>query len=396
MQNIEKYQTISEINKYVKMKFQNDILLNKVYLKGEISNLTIHRTGHLYFSIKDEYSRISAVMFKNNVFGLGFKPKNGDKVLIIGKISVYEVSGQYQVYVEKMQKDGMGDLHLQYEKLKKKLQDEGLFDVKYKKDIPKYPNKVGIITAPTGAAIRDINSTINRRYPICKTILFPTLVQGKDAADNIVEQIYNAQKHDIDVLIVGRGGGSIEDLWAFNEEKVARAIFECKIPIVSGIGHEIDFTISDFVSDKRAETPTGAAEVVVPDINDILKSIEYYKNRILDVLKNKLYSKRQIFNSLKDSYIFKNPTKMYESKMQNLEMLLDSLIRNINFKITNNNKDYEILLKKLEILNPISVLKRGYAVIEKDNKIINTVKNIKSKDEISIELQDGKIKAICK
>lgn len=288
----DKYVTISRINNYLKSYFDNNPHLQHVYLKGEISNFKNHTRGHLYFTLKDEESRLSAVMFQGYANTLNFNPEDGMNVLVEGRISCYPAQGTYQIYVEKMEVDGIGNLYIEFEKLKKKLASEGLFDEKYKKPIPKYPTKIGIITAPTGAAIKDILSTIKRRYPICETILFPCLVQGKSAAPDIVKQINTAQEYDLDVIICGRGGGSIEDLWAFNEECVARAIFDSKIPIISAVGHEIDFTIADFVSDLRAPTPTGAAEMAVPTINDVKYMIKQLRHRANEYISNMLKLKK--------------------------------------------------------------------------------------------------------
>ena len=265
-----KYYTITSLNKAIKNMFDDKRELNNIHLKGEISNFKHHTRGHFYFTLKDEGSQLSAIMFANSAKNINFEPADGMKVLVTGKVTVYETAGTYQIYVSEMQMDGLGNLYLEFEKLKKKLESEGLFKKEFKKEIPRFPLKIGIITAPTGAAIRDILSTIKRRFPIAETILFPTLVQGADAKENIVQNIKIANTYPLDVIILGRGGGSIEDLWAFNEEIVARAIFDSKIPIISGVGHEIDFTISDFVADLRAPTPTGAAMLAVPDTSDII------------------------------------------------------------------------------------------------------------------------------
>ena len=265
----QNYQSITELNSYIKEILDNNIYLNKVYLKGEISNFKNHTRGHLYFTLKDETSRLNAVMFQNNAKTLSFVPEDGMNVLVTGRISAYPASGSYQVYVEEMTLDGLGNLYIEFEKLKEKLFKEGLFNKDHKKPIPRFPERIGVITADTGAAVRDIMSTIKRRYPLCEVILFPTLVQGEFAAPNIVKQIEVADTYNCDVLIVGRGGGSIEDLWAFNEEIVARAIYNAETPIISAVGHEPDFTIADFVADLRAPTPTGAAEMAVPTIMDI-------------------------------------------------------------------------------------------------------------------------------
>ena len=278
--NQDKYLTVSAVTKYLKFKFDTDEHLRTVFLKGEISNFKAHTTGHFYFSLKDEGSKINAIMFSTNAKKINFSPSEGMKVLVVGRISVYEATGGYQIYVEKMEQDGLGNLYIAFEKLKQDLAKEGLFDAAHKKTIPKIPMRIGIVTAPTGAAIKDILSTIKRRFPICETILFPALVQGENAASDIANKIDMAANYEIDTLIVGRGGGSIEDLWPFNEEIVARAIYHSKVPVISAVGHEIDYTISDFVSDLRAPTPTGAAEIAVPNMIDLVKHIEKLKFRL--------------------------------------------------------------------------------------------------------------------
>ena len=286
------YISVIALTRYIKYKLDNDINLQEVYLKGEISNFKRHSRGHFYFTIKDEESRINAIMFASSAKNVNFEPVDGTKVLVKGRISVFESTGNYQIYVNEMQEDGIGNLYALYEKLKKDLQKEGLFDESHKKQIPKIPKRVGVVTAPTGAAIRDIISTINRRYPLCEVILFPSLVQGKDAKDDIVKNIKIADSYNLDTLIVGRGGGSIEDLWAFNEEIVARAIYECNTPIISAVGHEVDFTIADFVADKRAATPTGAAEKAVPNLKDMINYFDQFKIRLNESMNKKIEHKK--------------------------------------------------------------------------------------------------------
>ena len=412
------YLTVTSITKYLKYKLDTDEHLKLVYLKGEISNFKSHTTGHLYFSLKDETSKINAIMFSTNAKKLNFVPSDGVKVLVIGRISVYEPTGNYQIYIDEMTEDGLGNLYIAFEKLKEKLSKEGLFDNKYKKPIPKIPSKIGIITAPTGAAIKDILSTIKRRFPYTENILFPSLVQGDNAKEDIVKNIKLANTYDLDVLIVGRGGGSIEDLWPFNEEIVARAIFESKIPIISAVGHEVDFTIADFVADLRAPTPTGAAEMAVPDIKDVLKHLDNFKIRLNEFIYKEVKYKKLYLESIKNSYIIKNPLIMYENKKQYLDLLqdrynnyiinkLDKTKQNLinlsnNHILTNPNilyKDKKIyfnnLIEKLEIINPLSVLKRGYSLVYKD-KIVKSVKNIKENDKLNIKLSDGSINVIVK
>ncbi len=412
----DKYLSVTALTRYIKYKIDNDNHLQEVYLKGEISNFKAHTRGHYYFTIKDENSRINAIMFSFNASKLKFMPEDGMKILVKGKISVFESTGNYQIYVEEMNEDGVGNLHIAFEQLKKKLGDEGLFDSKYKKEIPKIPMKVGIITASTGAAVKDILSTVKRRFPICKTILFPCLVQGELAKDDIVKKLDIADNYGLDVIILGRGGGSIEDLWPFNEEIVARKVFSCKTPIISGVGHQIDFTICDFVADVRAETPTGAAERAVPKLTDLLLEIKNDETRLTNSVKRILDNNKLRLKKLKDSYVLKNPLSLYEIKEQKLDNLIDKLNTNMNTIIYTNKSKLEIiensiifkepsilyenklkktnhLIEKLEILNPLNALKRGYSITKKDDKCITSIKNINTNDEIDVTLKDGNIKA---
>ena len=294
------YITVSALNKYLKFKFDEDVHLQNIYIKGEISNFKSHTRGHYYFTLKDEESRINAVMFASSVSKLNFVPSDGMKVLAIGRISVYPSSGSYQIYVNNLEQDGLGNLYIAYEKLKEELNKKGLFN--QKRPIPKLPSKIGIITAPTGAAIRDILTTIKRRYKICNTILFPALVQGPQAAEDIANKIKIANTYDLDVLIIGRGGGSIEDLWPFNEEVVASAIYQSKIPTISAVGHEIDFTIADFVADLRAPTPTASAELAVPSSIELENNINQLRKRCNIFISNCINNLNKELNTLVNSY----------------------------------------------------------------------------------------------
>ena len=409
-----KYLTVSAINRYLKAKFDSDDNLRVVFLKGEISNIKYHTTGHIYFSIKDETSKINAIMFAGNAKKLLFKPIDGSKVLVTGRISVYEATGGYQIYVDEMLEDGVGNLYIAYEKLKQDLAKEGLFDQKYKKPIPKIPNRVGVVTASTGAAIKDIISTIKRRYPICEVILFPSLVQGDNAKEDIVKNIKLAENYNLDVLIVGRGGGSIEDLWPFNEEIVARAIFDSTIPIISAVGHEIDFTIADYVADMRAPTPTGAAEMAVPNISDLINNINNLKIRLNESINKKINYQKLYLDSIKNSYAIKNPLIMYENKKQKLDILIYNLNKTLLKKYDNAKHKFEILknnyilnnpnllykdkvikldnlIDKLELINPLGVLKRGYSLTYIDNKVLKSVEAVKVNDNLIIKLHDGEI-----
>ena len=320
MQN--NYITITQLSRYLKYKFDEDKNLNTVYLKGEISNFKAHTRGHYYFTLKDEGSRINAVMFSSSVSKLKFMPSDGMKVLVTGKVSVYEATGGYQIYVNDMLEDGVGNLYIAFEQLKKKLEAEGLFDQAHKKKIPRMPKRIGIITASTGAAIRDILTTIKRRYPIAETILFPALVQGKEAGEDIARKIEIANGYDIDVLIVGRGGGSIEDLWPFNEEVVARAIYNSKVPVISAVGHEVDFTISDFVADLRAPTPTAAAELAVVDQKTVMEYLMSVRTRSYNAIVQRIKKDTVKLEGLQSSFILKKPSHIYEIKEQKLDMIL--------------------------------------------------------------------------
>jgi exodeoxyribonuclease VII large subunit len=412
MNDSSKYLTVTALTRYIKYKIDSDEHLRQVFLRGEISNFKSHTTGHLYFSLKDETSKINAIMFNTNAKKIEFKPADGMKVLIVGRISVYEATGNYQIYVDEMIQDGVGNLYLEFEKLKKKLAEEGLFDKSKKKSIPLFPEKIGIVTAPTGAAIKDILSTIKRRYPVCKTYLFPSLVQGEFAKDDIVKKIKLAQTYDLDVLIVGRGGGSIEDLWPFNEEVVARAIFDCKIPVISAVGHEVDFTIADFVADLRAPTPTGAAELAVPNIFDVIKQINNFKIRLNENINTKINYQKLKLDSIKSSFVIKNPMLMYENKKQKIDQLFENLNKNIFINVSKKRmeldniknhyilknpivlyekkKDYlSNLIQKLELVNPLNILKKGYTLTYVEDKLIKNIKDVKIDDTIKIRLSDG-------
>lgn len=408
----DKYITVTQLTRYIKYKIDNDVHLNEVFLRGEISNFKAHSRGHFYFTLKDETSRINAVMFASNTRNIKFVPQDGMKVLVTGKVSVFEANGGYQIYVNELLEDGIGNLYIAFEQLKKKLEEEGLFKDCYKKPIPKIPKRVGVITAPTGAAIRDIISTIKRRWPLTEIYLYPALVQGEEAKNDIVKQIKRADQAGFDTLIVGRGGGSIEDLWAFNEEIVARAIFECTTPVISAVGHEIDFTISDFVADLRAPTPTGAAEMAVPQLKDIENYLHQVTIRLNNTIINQIKRDRQSLTKLTSRNIFQNPMMIYQAK----ELIFDHLIERLKFSLMNltNIKEKDFLrvknsyvlqnpyqlieqkknlfvpgLSKLETLSPLLTLKRGYTITKKNNQVIQSAKMIKKDDLLEVEFQDG-------
>ena len=412
----DKYITVTQLTRYIKYKIDNDVNLNEVFLKGEISNFKAHSRGHFYFTLKDETSRINAIMFASNTKKIKFMPEDGMKVLVTGKISVFEANGGYQIYVNDMLEDGVGNLYIAFEQLKKKLEQEGLFRKEYKKQIPKIPTRVGVVTAPTGAAIKDIISTIKRRWPLAEIILFPSLVQGENAKEDIVRQIEKAKEYNLDTLIVGRGGGSIEDLWPFNEEIVARSIFECNIPIISAVGHEIDFTIADFVADLRAPTPTGAAELAVPQKQDVENYLMQLKIRLNKQIQHKININKQKLEEVKSRYIFQNPIAIYQAKELQFDSIIERLKSSSKLLITNKEKKFLTVMKsyiienplkitepkknkylqivsKLETLSPLLTIKRGYSMTKKDGKVITSTKELKIKDKLEITLTDGTINA---
>ena len=455
----DNYITITQLSRYLKYKFDQDVHLNTVYLKGEISNFKAHTRGHYYFTLKDEGSRINAVMFASSVKSCKFVPMDGMKVMVTGKVTVYEATGGYQIYVTDMLEDGIGNLYVAYEQLKKKLEQEGLFEQSRKRKIPKMPRRIGIVTASTGAAIRDILTTLKRRYPIVETILFPALVQGKEAAADIARKIEIANTYEIDTLIVGRGGGSIEDLWPFNEEVVARAIYHSKVPVISAVGHEVDFTIADFVADLRAPTPTAAAELAVVDIQTVLEYLMKARNRSYQAMGNFIAHKKLRLENLMMSYVLKKPSNIYEVKEQKLDMLVDRVHLGMEkilekyrvrlFQVENNyvlnnpkmlyssklegfcnlyqklNREMDLvltssktklfqlensyvltnpeilykfkeqkldsLIEKLEVLNPMNTLRRGYTIVRCQDKVVSDIHYLKKNDELTVEFRNGNV-----
>lgn len=432
------YLTVKALTKYIKRKFDADPHLSNVFVKGEISNFKKHTSGHMYFTLKDDHSRIMAVMFARAASSMKFIPENGMHVLIRGNVNVYEVSGQYQMYVQEMHPDGIGELFLAYEQLKNKLEKEGLFLPGRKQLLPPYPETIGVITSPTGAAIRDIITTIKRRYPTGKIIVIPALVQGENAAPSLADAIKKANKlTEADVLIVGRGGGSIEELWAFNEEVVARAIAQSHIPIISAVGHETDYTIADFVADMRAATPTAAAELAVPHFEDLIEQLLQRKTRLYQSMEAILKTSRSKLNYLEQSYIFRNPQKIYEQKWQALDRMVESLHSYQKYLFSQKMANYSVLQKRLEqihpyshfknskeryltanhrlkqgavsiwrskasefagktatleALSPLNILRRGFNLAYTENgEILKSVDQGMNGDHIQLQLQDGKL-----
>ncbi len=385
--------TVSQLNNYVKRVIENNSYLKNIWIKGEISNFKQHSSGHIYMTLKDEGSNLRAVMFRSAAMSLRFSPENGMKILARGRISVYERDGQYQLYIEEMQPDGIGALHIAFEQLKVRLDEEGLFDEKYKKPLPQYPETIGVVTASTGAAVRDIINVLGRRYPQAKVKLRPVLVQGDGAAKDIADAIAFFNVHKLcDVLIVGRGGGSVEDLWAFNEEIVARAVFASEIPVISAVGHETDFTICDFVADRRAPTPSAAAEIAVPSALELRARINSLNSQLILKMNYKTERLKKFLEKLSSASVLSNfslslaDRKMHLGQTQaTLEQKMDDLIRR-------KKENLALFSGKLDALSPLKVLSRGYAVATSaDGSIINSVSQAKVGDDILLTLSDGKL-----
>lgn len=432
----DNYLTVTALTKYIKRKFDTDSHLKDIWLKGEISNFKHHSRGHMYLTIKDDNTRVQAVMFAGNNRMLKFTPENGMNVLIKGEIGVFEPYGQYQLYIKQMEPDGIGSLYLAFEQLKEKLHKQGFFNKSHKKELPKFPQSIGVITSPTGAAVRDIVTTIKRRYPIVKTTVIPVLVQGPNAVHSIYNAINSAnQQGNFDVLIVGRGGGSIEDLWSFNEEKVANAIFQSTIPVISAVGHETDITISDYVADLRAPTPTGAAEIAVPSQLELTDRINGIQRSLTRMMNENVLSSKQHLNRMKQSYAFRYPEHLITQKEQELDKHVERLEKTFNsewkrkkdalinintrfeaqhpdrqhdrarkelklfMKQTNNSMDKIVEQKttrlnsaidKLSLLNPLETMKRGYSIpYTQSGNIISSTNDVIKNDQIIVRLSDG-------
>lgn len=432
------YLSVTALTKYIKYKFDQDPHLQSVLIKGELSNFKKHSSGHLYFNVKDKDSVISAMMFKGSASHLTFDPKEGDEVLLEARVSVYERRGNYQIYVNKMQLDGIGNLYQKLEQLKKQLAKEGYFNEEYKKPIPKFPKKIAVLTASTGAAIRDIHSTINSRYPLVEQIQISTLVQGEQAKQDIIEKLQYADTLGVDTIIVGRGGGSIEDLWNFNEEAVVRTIFNCQTPIISAVGHETDFTLSDFVADVRAATPTQAAVIATPDQYDLLQQLKQYQFTLSRYMKRYLEEQSKHVDYLASYYKFKQPSLLYDQQIQrrddlekqlkqtmllrleqqaqqlkllqqrfnlknlnqsiqreqqNISRFRQQIIKNLSNDLLNYRQSLKNKIENLNNLSPTNTMLRGYAIVNKENQVITSTKDLKENDKITLTMKDGNVDA---
>jgi exodeoxyribonuclease VII large subunit len=383
--------TVTQLNFYLKSIIEGDENLRNVYVCGEISNFTNHyRSGHFYMVLKDAESSIKAIMFRSNAQRLRFAPENGMMIIARGRISVYERDGQYQLYIDDMQPYGVGALSVAYEQLKKSLASEGLFDEKYKKTIPTYPLRIGVVTSPTGAAIQDVLNVLSRRFPLAQVILCPVEVQGVNAAPQIVKAIkrFNAGKY-ADVLIVGRGGGSIEDLWSFNEEKVARAVFASEIPIISAVGHETDFTICDFVADLRAPTPSAAAELAVPNQTVLNEHINQLKYSLINIMNADIEKKRAFIESLVNSHFFSSPLYYIDIKRQTIDSLVEKLSVCMKREVNEKLSALSLLCGKLHTLSPLKVLARGYSLTLKNSSVVSSINQVQVGDKVDVMLKDG-------
>ncbi|MBK3494037.1 exodeoxyribonuclease VII large subunit [Viridibacillus sp. YIM B01967] len=434
------YLSVQALTKYIKKKFDADPHMRDVYVKGELSNVKRHTgSGHIYFTLKDEKTQIAAVMFAKSANRLKFEPENGMKVFIRGDVNVYEGSGRYQLYAASMEPDGVGSLHIAFEQLQAKLYKEGLFDEQHKKAIPTFPRKIGVVTAPTGAAIRDICTTITQHYALADVVIFPALVQGEQAAPSIVKAIKQANSVEgLDVLIVGRGGGSIEDLWAFNEEIVARAIYESVIPIISGVGHETDTTIADHVSDWRAATPTAAAKKAVPNSEDLMKYILTRQSQLFQLTQSRIRHERSQLERLQKSYPLTYPDRLYRpfveklsrtdeqiqaqmtNFIKNKQLVVQRLTNRVQMNtplqevrynqqhvarlkaqldksvVQNVNKQqdaFRSIIRTLEALNPLTIMNRGYSIVYQDGKVVKSVQQVKEKQNLTIHFPDGQANA---
>ncbi len=385
--------TVAQLNAYIKQIIDSNDILSDVYIKGEISNFTNHRTGHFYFTLKDPDSLIRAVMFKSAASKLKFLPENGMKVIVRGRVSAFVRDGQYQIYVEQMEPDGIGSLYIAFEQLKRKLEAEGLFSPTRKKPLPKIPTRIGIITSPTGAAVRDMINVTRRRFPLAKIVLFPSLVQGPDAPAQLIAGVnhFNAER-SVDVIIIGRGGGSIEGLWAFNDENLARTVAASSIPVISAVGHETDFTICDFAADMRAPTPSAAAEIAVPDTLELKRKINNIVGHMELALTRAVSTRRTQLSQLAKSRALTSPQNFIDDKRMALFSLSTRLEQDIKLTLTDKRGKFASLTASLEALNPMSVISRGYsAVYDNSGKLIKSVRQIEKGDRFTFRTTDGNV-----
>lgn len=391
--------TVSQVNFYIKSLIDSDVKLQNINIVGEISNFTNHyKTGHYYFTLKDNESSIKSVMFKKSVDKLRFVPENGMSVIVQGRLSVFERDGQYQIYVDNIEPHGLGSIAKAIEQIKDKLSKEGLFEQSRKKPIPKFPQRIGIVTSATGAAFHDIISILNRRFPVAEIIFAPVNVEGKNATAQVIDAINNFQKiTDIDVLIIGRGGGSLEDLWAFQDESLARSVSNCTIPIISAVGHETDFTIIDFVADLRAPTPSAAAELAAPNIDDLRKTIRIFAHSLNNSINSIMSNKQATIDKLVENKVLSNPTAIFNIRIDCIMALHNRLIASYNLLIDKNINFIENYATKLDALSPLKILSRGYSYsVNSSNAIIKRSSQVQKDEIITVNLSEGSLKCIVK
>ena len=383
--------TVSTLNKYIKQIIEAEDILSSVWVRGELSNFTHHRSGHMYMTLKDEGSLIRTVMFRSSADKLKFEPQSGMKVVVHGRVSVFERDGQYQLYIDDMIPDGFGALNIAYEQLKEELRLAGLFDADKKQKLPRLPNKIGIVTSPTGAAIRDMINILGRRYPLAEIIIYPALVQGEDAPPTIIKGIeyFNSGAEDVDVIIIGRGGGSIEDLWAFNSKELAYAIFASKTPIISAVGHETDFTIADFVADLRAPTPSAAAELAVPNAADMLVWFDGCEKRMAAAMKKRVELCRSRLEELRSRRCMQSPMFQVDQRRMNLDYVSKALAAAMKLRVEQAGRHLSQAAAALSAMSPLKVLARGYSIAEKDGKTVASVKGVSAGDALTVLFADG-------
>ena len=386
--------TVKQVNAYIKNMFTQDFMLNRIYIKGEVSNCKYHTSGHLYFSLKDESGTIACVMFAGQRSGLSFRMQEGQQVIVLGSVSVYERDGRYQVYAKEIVLDGAGLLYEKFIKLKKELEEMGMFAPEYKKPIPKYVRTVGVVTAPTGAAVRDIINITRRRNPYVQILLYPALVQGDGASESVVRGIRALEEAKVDVMIVGRGGGSIEDLWAFNEENVARAVFECSVPVISAVGHETDTTIIDYVADLRAPTPSAAAELAVDDYRSVIEAVSIYRQRLYRAMSGKMDLYRSRLEHFQTKFAYLSPENRLREQRQRLADLENAVQNGMNRKLQDERHRLSVYLERFAGLSPLKKLNQGYSyVADKYKKTLTSVEQVQNGDTIYISVTDGTIEA---
>lgn len=386
--------SVTQLNEYLKMVIEGDRVLSNVFVRGEISNFKLYSSGHAYFTLKDDAGQLKSVMFRSYFSRMAFMPEDGMRVIAHGRVSVYETSGQYQLYVDDMQPDGAGSLAMRFEQLKRKLAAEGLFDEARKRPLPPMPRRIGVITSPSGAAVHDIINVLGRRFPAAEMILYPSEVQGAQAPAQLISGVeFFSMTGLVDVIILGRGGGSAEDLWAFNDEYLARAVASCAVPIISAVGHESDFTICDFVADRRAPTPSAAAEIAVPDVNEILRSLAATQSGLQATMQKRIAQETRILNQIAQSRVFSRPDQMLDHFRICLDECEADLSRAVEQTILQKRQATASLVGKLQALNPLSVLARGYATVSKDGKSITSVKQINDNDTLDIRMADGSVRA---